>query len=365
MKNQSIESETFVGIKTWVSSNRIFLIAIGLILAAFTTISLYASSAPGLYMDAINPDYEVVKIFNPDAPVTVWEAPGDLIFQRFPVMFELYAGSFITYWSIPFYGLLGHDILSVRVAHLSAGLVLLCCIAVLVRQLTRSNLIAAILCAIVALDPTFIFALRTQAYVVIFPIIFITLALLLLNRSVKTRSILTAGILLGLAAFGYFVYLFAIPGVLLYIVTGKSEKRIKTALTLCLGIAVGLIPYAIAFGLLFANLGIAGGLAWIHSALGGLHVVPTDDSYGARIASILTQSRAVLANQWLQGTFWQDPHDDTGQSIKAFLIVFIPLLGFAARSNSDRAKASFMLVALPAIEFCDFRHVLWPSLRWS
>ena len=65
------------------------LIAITYLVAATREIEL-----PGIYMDAVNPDYLVVRWLNPDAQwIPAWIAPGNDILGRYPLLAGLQHGS--------------------------------------------------------------------------------------------------------------------------------------------------------------------------------------------------------------------------------------------------------------------------------
>ena len=343
---------TFTNARVWASANVTFLAVLGVILAIFATFGLFAANAPGLYMDAINPDYEVVKILHPDAPITVWEAPGDFLFGRFPVMFEIYAGSYVTYWMLPFSVVFGDSIFAVRLARVCFGLIFLCLVAILCRQLTRSNAIALAATLALAVDPTFVYGLRTQAYVVLFPLIFVIAALFTIHHFAGVRKYFAAGVLIGLAAFGYFVYLFTVPGVAIFAIRDAVPgTRVRAILALGMGVCVGLLPYALAYGLLFGALGWSGGMDWLHGALAGLHVT-SDNSYTAHLVSTVTMIGLVLTGQWLELTIWQAAPFDLGQALKLCIVLGVPFIAFLALySSSPAARRAFAAPILAITSF--------------
>ena len=113
-------------------------------------LSLLALDKPGLYMDAVNPDYLVVHMLNPASRTEYWLIPGQLLFGRFPVLAGPYSGSWATYETLPFYFLLGGTIASLRLAHLCLGLLILVAVGALIRQTTRSLILTG--AALVALQ---------------------------------------------------------------------------------------------------------------------------------------------------------------------------------------------------------------------
>lgn len=304
-------------------------------------------------MDGINPDYEVVKILYPDAPITIWEAPGDLFLNRFPIMFGLYSGSYMAYLTLPIYLLFGHTVLSARIAHLLIGVALLICIALLIQTLTSSKTIALVACFLLAIDPAFIYSLRTQAYVIIMPEMFAILAMLVLYSARSYRQTFFSGLLLGLAAYGYFVYFLFLPGICAYTFF-QSINKFRNVISLLLGVAVGASPFALGYTRILMALGLQDGIDFLKNTFVGLHVVQTDNSYYTRLGSIVNETRDYISGQWLWQTIWQTQHADFAQSAKLLLLFILPLLALISiRRRSERTRA-FTLAAssLASYLFC-------------
>src|SRR5882757_11455165 len=82
-----------------------------------------AIDVPGVYMDAVNPDYTVMRLLNPAAKdLVVWIPPGQLVFGKLPVLAQLYQGALTYYLGLPFYLLFGTDLIGIRVAEIGFGL---------------------------------------------------------------------------------------------------------------------------------------------------------------------------------------------------------------------------------------------------
>src|SRR5262245_62165751 len=59
---------------------------------------------PGVYMDAVNPDYLVIPILHHDRNLPVWVLPGNYIANRYPVLAGgLYAGTQNVWLSLPLF----------------------------------------------------------------------------------------------------------------------------------------------------------------------------------------------------------------------------------------------------------------------
>ncbi len=82
---------------------------------------------PGVYMDAVNPDYLAAPILHPGRRIDVWALPGNLIMGRFPVLTSLYHGTGQLWFGLPFFALLGTSVTSLRIVHgLCACAILVC-----------------------------------------------------------------------------------------------------------------------------------------------------------------------------------------------------------------------------------------------
>ena len=320
---------------------------------AYVALGLQAIHEPGLYMDAVNPDYEVVRMTNPQSETPIYILPGNLLFGRLPVLGGLYHGSYTAYEALPFYLVFGGTMLSIRLAHLALGLLVLVAAGFALWGMTRSQLVTGIALLALAADPAFFLLFRTQAYLPLFPACFALFALYALARAPSPRGALLCGALLGLAAFGYFVYLFMIPGVLLFVWRDTAvTRRRDTLLALCGGIVLGLSPYALGYGLIFGNLGFSGGAASIQGYVHGL-ALNSGQSFFERVAAVVSQTWYVVTGEWEWLTFWADAHVSGLQIVKGVALVALPVLVFAftqrpygrAFALSGAALLSFVVTA--------------------
>jgi len=303
-------------------------------------------------MDAVNPDYLVVHILNPTTPTMAWILPGNLLFGRFPVLTGLYHASYPSYETLPFYLLLGGTIASIRLAHLCIGLMILVAAGALIRQTTRSPILTGAALVALAADPAFLFPFRTQAHITVFPVFFFFLTLYMISRYPTARGYFTAGALLGLSVCGYFIFVFALPGVLLFALRDRASIRHGRHLaTLITGFALGMLPYALGYGLLFGALGLQPGIAWIQTALLTLHVDSGQSSYGGRIGSVLEGIWLVCTGEWNWLIFWSTRHVDYGQMAKTVMLVILPLAALRFSHRSGELGRGFALVGLSTLSF--------------
>ena len=119
---------------------------------------------PGVYMDAVNPDYLAVRLLHRHTePIAAWLLPGNYLFGRAPVLISFYHGSQQTWLGLPGFFLFGTTVTGLRITHALFGLGVL---AALFAVLARAGLKpwqAAAACAALAVDPSFTYAFRTQS----------------------------------------------------------------------------------------------------------------------------------------------------------------------------------------------------------
>lgn len=331
-----------------------------LIVAAFVLYVLFSVQAigePGLYMDAVNPDYQVVRMLNPQSPTAIYELPGNMLFGRLPVLGSLYHGSYTTYVTLPFYVLLGGTMVSIRLAHLALGLFVLVAAGLLLWETTRSGIVTGIGLLALAVDPTFFLLFRTQAYLPLFPVFLVLLSLYVIHRRPAARGYFGAGVLLGLAAFGYFVYLFALPGIVLFVYyDSKREGRKRALAMVAAGIVAGMLPYALGYALIFGELGVRLGAASIDSYVHTLNVV-TNESFTQRVLYIIAQTWYVVTGRWEWLTFWALNRVDVVGLLKACVLVGLPICVLAFLRRPYPFGRGFALAGLTVLSFALFATV--------
>jgi hypothetical protein len=233
---------------------------------------------PGLYMDAVNPDYMVVRLLNPGTNVPVWILPGTLLFGLFPVIGQVYHGALPFYLGLPIYALFGTGVVAVRLANLFFGLLVLIATGAFLRTFRVRDSIAGICLAALALDPGFLFCFRTQFYITLLPIapLLASVALLEHRRLTPTPGIaIAAGFLAGLSVYGYFIYAFLVPAAAVYAAWRWRDQRNRTRLVLwwIAGLALGGSPYVIGMLLILKSTGgLHAFISFLAANLAGLSV---------------------------------------------------------------------------------------------
>lgn len=253
-------------------------------------LALYASFAfrditlPGLYMDSVNPDYQAAWMLRGDKRMPGWLfrdnlLPGGL---AFPLLNSLYGGNASAYAGVLFFSVTGFSAEAVRVLHALFGAGVLCASWWCLQAWRVPPLPATLALAALAVDPTFVFAWRTQHYLQLFPLVFLASGLALLGRHRvmradgrrEFRTLFVAGALLGFAAYGYFVFAFYAAAAIAVYMAAEGRRRggwQAIALPLVTGAAAGWMPYA------YAHLSIVVNAGWL-SWLAGLHGL--QDAYG-------------------------------------------------------------------------------------
>jgi hypothetical protein len=240
--------------------------------------SLSHIDTPGLYMDAVNPDYIVVRLLNWNPHIYGWILPGTCIFNIFPTIVQLYHGAIPYYLGIPVYMFFGTGVAAIRIANFVFASFVLISAGVFLRSFAVRPLFVALTLATLAIDPGFLFSFRTQSYITVLSVAFVLLsASIVENAGVgasRPRCAL-AGLLVGLSVYGYFIYLFLVPAaaVQLWWKVRSGPERRAQVISWFVGLALGGAPYLIGYALIFFATGGAKGFAqFIALALGNASI---------------------------------------------------------------------------------------------
>ena len=348
-----------------VFKDRRFFYFITAAIAVYVVLATQTFEQPGIYMDAINPDYLAARMLDSNTPTTAWVLPGNLLWKRWPLLAGgLYHGSIHAYLTLPFYAVLGGSVVSLRLAHLCLGIMVAVGTALFIWNTTRSKLVTVAATLALVTDPGFIFSFRTQAYITTFPIVLILYGLgqLCLPTARRPKHLFIAGLCIGAAVWGYFIYGFMIPGIMLFLVAESrfiapkhrgSHPRIIRSLTLLLvGFGVGLLPYLVGYASLFYREGgLHEGLAWTARAVSSLHV-NSDESYSARLDFVLRQVFAALTGAWHWQTFFGvGPEAGYGQAAKFAGLILLPLAALPLALKTGPLRRAFWITGLPILSY--------------
>ena len=318
---------------------------------------------PGLYMDAINPEYLAARILNPGLSNPIWVYPT----KWFPILGNLYHGLQNLYLGIPIFWLLGTNIVAARIEQAIFGGVLIFLVFLIVSGITKSRALAFGSALCLATDIAFLASFRTQNYIILGGMVWLLAAVLPLLRNsdlhFSRKKLLVSGVFFGLAIYGYFVFSFFFP-VFIYGVAKGSKKgdRLSGISVWCGGAAIGLFPYILGY----LSMGMAlGGISqlllclknYIHMLSPFSSNLSLAESYKyildtVRLAmanggnEIMIFGKPITAGLWSGVKFWT--------FIAAILLLLIRLCGSFKKNTLSENSYCFPVVLLPCsyVLFC-------------
>ena len=312
----------------------VIFVALGVFIVAFAV----DWRLPGLYMDAVNPEYIIPGILDPAAPGhRPWILPGNHFLSRFPVFTgSVYHGSTQLYFALPLMALFGADVGTFRIAQGLVGCLILLLLALHAGRMNAGikGALAALSTVLLALDPSFVMALRTQAYSCMFPLILLLGSILLLqDRRERARPawrLLLSGVLFGLSIFSYFIFAFFLPALAwLLLRDARVGGRLRAAFLWACGTLVGCLPFAAGLFLLGHALGGAQAMIhWLHHHSDSLQVMGSDN--GNRLLAVFTSARSVITGKWPWMMMLHHHAGDITGSIKAGFLIVLPIVALVA-----------------------------------
>lgn len=254
--------------------------------ALFWVSHLHEADLPGLYMDAVNPDYLAARTLNPELPNAVWMQPT----VGLPVLGALYHGVQTYYVGLPVFAVLGFNLLALRVAQGLFASGILVMTHLVLRRATGSLFLAFAGSLCLASELAFIASFRTQFYIVVAGAFWLLLAIYLaLGRTMPSGGTnepamdtserragqlsplpcFLSGVCAGLAVYGYFVFLFFLP---VFVLMGWWHTRNwRVVFTWLLGFVLGMQTYVLGYLLAITALGgLAPALEWLANTSEGL-----------------------------------------------------------------------------------------------
>ena len=208
--------------------------------------SVRSIDLPGLYMDAVNPDYLATGLFFHDYPNTCWLLP----YIGFPLITQLYHGTVSFMIGSPVYLIFGASVESLRVLNMVYGLSAVILLYFIINKATDGNRWIAFATALcLATHIALLSSFRTQLYILLPGTICLLGAvyLLLLQKNDSVKYILISGILAGFAFYTYFVYLFFVPAFFILLRYQCKEKYLANVGKWLFGFAVGSSLYFVAY----------------------------------------------------------------------------------------------------------------------
>lgn len=348
--------------RTLISSNKFLWSASAvLVLGSYLLVALHSIAQPAIYLDEINPDYLAVRMLNPATHTDAWMPPARYFNHRFLLLLSPYAGAMHAYLQAPFYYLFGGHIESFRYSHVFLGIFLLTVFYLSVARITKSLSIATLSSLVLAIDPAFVFAFRTQGFMQLFPTVFTVLGVVLCCAGQpRPRRLILAGICFGFSVWGYFIFGFSVPGLLLAVLLQDHAHKWRRGIALIGGIAVGSFP--LIFGYIDAYLAFGNWppmLQWMRgvaaSTQRAYHPSGTSSAFQI-IASnanwVMKHCWTLLTSEWIWQVIFGLLHKDPGQYVKAALLLLIPVAALIydrMARPADREVHNTLVMTLLAI----------------
>lgn len=330
----------------------IWLISIWLL---FASAIAWHIELPGLYMDAVNPDFQVVDVLQGEKDTSpMLYLPGNLIAGRFPLLTSLYHGTQNIIVDAPVVAVFGASLAALRAAQALFGAAILTALFFLLRNRRQDSslLLAWLPAAALALDPVFTYAFRTQLYITLGPVAWLLASILAARRVWRSdldplqknhtpedsRWLMLAGFCFGAAVFGYFIFAFFAPVALLGIITAhrsfnkelKFSKLTRALAWIFLGFLIGISGYIIGYlKIMSAEHGVRGFLEFLSAYQHSIGIFEAHLSLSETIHYFANLVWRVFSNDWqhdlIFGEAWQEP----GSALKLLLLLGLPLLIFA------------------------------------
>jgi hypothetical protein len=314
-------------------------------LAIFLACVFRQIELPGLYMDAVNPDYLAVALVgNPIFEPPAWIVAGNLLYHRYPILVQVYHGAQTLWLGAPLFWLWGTNIVSLRLVHGLFGAAVLAAMFIVLHRSTGRIWLTAGIAVALALDPAFITTFRTQSYITVQPALWLLLSVGLLLRppdpARPRRGVFASGICYGLAVYGYFIYAFFFPAVAWLVWRrGRPGGRpaIRTYLAWMIGALAGAIGYIVGYALIMVQQGgVGAGIHYILQTQSELNAFSSTLDLAARIkASWAMLGPAVLGNAWhnalMFGEGWMVP----ALRVKEGILLGVPCLALLWALRKD------------------------------
>jgi hypothetical protein len=341
------------------------LVGFAIVAAAWAFCATRALDLPGVYMDAVNPDYLVVRVFTwTHEPMAAWVLPGNyLLGSRFPILVSIYHGTQHFWLGLPLYALLGTTVESLRIVHALFALGVLASLYALLASAGVRPWLATLATGALAVDPVFLFAFRTQSYITMSPAAWLLLALFFLLRAERgraaPRATLASGFFAGLAVQGYFVYAFYVPtliaGVWLWSrARAGSGQAWRNVVRWCLGLALGVAGYLLGYALIAREEGGLGALvAFVADQQRTLGAFASPMTLAERVRFVEDMVVGVFGNGWHHSlVFAEWGYHLPGTPARMLLLLGAPLVLLVIAESQRAATPLQRLVVALAPSFC-------------
>ncbi len=321
----------------------------------YLAITAWNIDLPGVYMDAVNPDYLVAKILNPQhEPIVAWVLRGNyLLGNRAPVLIALYHGSHTFWLGLPFYWLFGTSVEGLRLTHAMFAIGVLAGLFFLQRRLRVHPAAAALACVALALDPSFSYAFRTQSYITLLPDAWLLVAIALIVAPApdgKHRWALS-GTLAGLAVSCYFIHAFFLPALLIAVWcgAGHGDPRLRACVKWAAGFVLGATPLLLGYALLLRHAGSPGGMVdFFRDQQSSLGAFSSQLPLADRLSFAWRMVDGIVSNAWHHSMMFGEWKRVPGSAIKLLLLIGLPYaLWMGAEAQRTGIAALRVILSLP------------------
>lgn len=252
---------------------------------------------PGLYMDAVNPDYLAAHALHPGLDNPRFLLPGNV---RHTFLGNYYHGVQNYYVLEPLLAFFGSTIFTIRLAQMLFGCIVISAAVLLVGKLTRVPTLAIAAGIGIATDIAFIASFRDQNYIVLGGLAWLLVAVNLALPSNEQacsspRRLFFSGAFSGLAAYGYFVNLFFLPAVVLMIFS-NAQNRLRGLLLWTAGLPIGAILYIVGYVRMYLALGgLQGMITSMSAGLQSLDPIQSQSLY-ERLSHVYSFAHLAVSN---------------------------------------------------------------------
>ena len=229
---------------------RQMLIFVGLFLIGLLSV-LRVGNHPGLYADAVMPDYIGIRLLNPSTINATTELPN----LGIPLLGQVYHGTATMFFSMIATIITGTtSMLQLRILNCIYGTIACFVIYRILKLLDTNKIISVGVPFALAASPNLTSMYRTQYYIFLIGNVCLLAAILFFIKWSKSTSesknILVAGVFSGLAFYNYFCFLFCIPGfvvALLCYSKRRKESFFSNFIAYVCGCALGELPGIIGY----------------------------------------------------------------------------------------------------------------------
>ena len=330
------------------------------VVLAYACVALQQITLPGVYMDAVNPDYMAVRVLNPHGPPMLpWLLPGNWLFDRIPFMITFYHGSQQAWFGLPFFWLFGTSVAGLRLTHAMFALALLAALHAWLTRAGLRNWQAALACLALAVDPSFSYAFRTQSYITLAPAAWLFFALYALWRANDESAGASwwraaAGTFYAFAVIAYFIYGFFLPGMLLVALWVPCARGFaRTWMPLLAGAAIGPVVYALSYWLLARQVGgWAAALEYFESTQRAINAFGNQADFAARLSHLAETVKSVFHNSYHHALIFGEYADVPGAKYKTALLLGAPVLIWLRLEWKRQSTAALRAMVALALSFC-------------